>query len=127
MLCILGLQRGFQCVIERAFVDTIHRIYKSAPYFAVAQSALGMLIIYPVDVGDSFHVTMSALLGCHTLLFSFHFGPIGSYVKFHLAAHGHSAASLALRAAFRDIECTVICIYLSRALALPAERYFGRS
>jgi len=52
--------RGIQEVVKGTLAYSISRIYVPAPYLAVAETASGMLVVYPVDVGYSLLVTCSS-------------------------------------------------------------------
>lgn len=102
----------------------MHRIYVPAPYLPVGNTLFGVLVIYPVDVFDSFPITHSGVLTHQSV--SFRVGmSIWSNVKCHLATHGHSAAALALEAGVAIAG--ILPGNPAGTFADPAECHFRRS
>jgi hypothetical protein len=59
---VLRVAGGIEEVVEGTFTYTINRIHVPSPYLAVADSALGMLVVYPIYVGDTFLIACSSPL-----------------------------------------------------------------
>ena len=58
----LRITRGVEQVVKGPLADSISRIYVPAPYLAVADTALDVLVVYPIYVSDTLLVACSSPL-----------------------------------------------------------------